>query len=390
LQACATNRQRPISGYQDLECAYAMGTIKAKQSRPRAAAALLITAVFLNAPLGAAIAQERFEAPQPWLTEVLSWLIDVGRNAAAASATVRGIQPVAVDDLSSIAQEELRAVFPEILLDEVRFYFAAPLNDTSIGIGFLNAIAVLFQGGALVLGLTFENDLYLTNSAAALATSPLWRAVAAHELVHAAQYRAFGYETYREIYASDLASGVPIYEVRLEKEAYLFMEHYPCPGNRAFFAFYREPGIREKALAGGRLVALDSLKNVHSCEVEITAQGEVFPRNASLLLRAGTNGAPVQLLDPHGGPPLLVLDLAAEEETELLFNGRTAPGGSCLALAANSKGTRAVWRDQNGFSVHSLSGKATVSVESGTAVITDGLGRVWRWPNEAEADSGQE
>jgi hypothetical protein len=367
-----------------------MPTIKTRRWRRRAAAALLITATILNAPLRSAMAQQRFETLRPRLTEVFSWSIDVGRNAAAASARVRGIQPAGVDDLASNAQEELRAVFPEALLDEVRFYFAAPLNDTSLGIGFLNAIAVLWQGGALVLGLTFEHEVYLVNSAAALATSPLWRAVAAHELVHAAQYRAFGYETYKEMYGSDLASGVPVCEVRLEKEAYLFMGHFPCPGNRAFFAFYREPGIREKALAGGRLVALDSLRNVHTCEVEITAQGEVFPRKASLLLRTETDGVPVQLLDPHGGRPLLVLDLAAEEETELLFNGRAAPGGSCLVLTANSEATRAVWRDQNGFSVHSLSGRATVSVESGTATIVDGLGKVWRGPDEAEEDSGQE
>lgn len=297
--------------------------------------------------------------------------IDMMRNACASAVAARQIAPVKIRALPVTAQQPLRAVFPSAILDDVNCYFDVPFHDASIGVGLLSTLGMMSQGGGLVLAMTFENDVYLFCSRESLTDGPATLTVLAHELVHAAQYRALGYEGYKEMYAADLAEGLPYERLRIERDAYFFGSLFPKLVPPGFFAFLPGSPQNQKLLVAGELEDLGQQSNVTTQSVIITAEFEALERQAPLILTGGDGKQAfrVQIVDPLGGPPLHVFELAPESGTTLLLNAPAGLDGPYLVVVGNDSGAEIAWRGMDGFRSQWIPGKLAFADSTGDGMM---------------------
>lgn len=302
---------------------------------------------------------------QPLAEQSTPGLIDMGRNACRRTVEQLGIEPMALDAVAAAFPEGALDVFPGPVRAQVRLYFGVPLNDPQTAIGLANTLATSLMGGGSVLAMAFETDVYCFFQRGELAGNPALQAVVAHELVHVAQYQAFGYDGYKARYAADVAAGLDYHTIALEADAYRFDRGFPQITSRDFFAFYRSEGIDEAVAVdgpGGRTtVPLRTLVDIRQSLVEITVPGESFPRVTTLVLGADapdSGHVPSQLLDPHGGPPLYVFEAASAELPKLLFNGPVHPGGVHIVAVAAGSQIHLVWRHLGAFVSQSIPGPA--------------------------------
>jgi hypothetical protein len=316
--------------------------------------------------------------------------IDMAQKACDATAKACNITPISVADLPEPVRSELEAAFPREVLDKAELYFDVPLNDPSLGIGFINTLGMIAAGGGIVQGMTFGDRVYIAASKDTLLKSAEWRDVLAHELVHVAQYQALGYEPYKEMYAKETARMASYEENALEKEAFLFQERFPGHVDRGFFAFHKPSDAVVRALVGERLVALEDLPELDTAEVDIAGVGEPLARKVTLSLGSTADtivGATApQVLDPQGGQPLHVFALTGA--ARLLSNENVAPEGPRLVAVASDNGAEVAWRTGQGFRSQSFGPTAKVEDidADGTLEIVEprpnGARSVWRWNGE--------
>lgn len=136
------------------------------------------------------------------------------------------IQPIRISDLSSNAQRELQATFPESVLSSVVIYNGIPLTSLRERIGLINYVTDLV-GGVPPAGQTFGTRVYLQDFDVSDVDD---RRNLAHELVHVSQYVELGYEGFRTAYLEAIAQQIPFeqYEgIPLEVDAYAFAKQWP-------------------------------------------------------------------------------------------------------------------------------------------------------------------
>lgn len=327
----------------------------------RLALAFLLIASAAFAHAGPAAAQAPSAAPQASplgnvVAATVPMVIDMGRRACENTVAQLNIPARTVADLPPEVADPIREVFPASVVDGARIHFNVPLNDPNGSIGFLNSLAVLSMGGGLVLGLAFEDNVYLFFPEESLQTEAAAAVkILVHELVHVAQYQALGYEGYKKAYAAEWAAGRGVDGNHIEDDAYRLQYLFPDNVPAAYFAFLE--GMPREALqvrlADGALAVLGSLPDAETTDVTITASGENLPRSATLLQAHAT--APAQLLDPFGGPPLHVF--AQADGTRLLFNEPATPNGPWLVAVGNDDGAEIVWRSLNGLISQSFGGR---------------------------------
>jgi len=276
--------------------------------------------------------------------------IDIARKACQATAEACGIRPVKVSELSEPVREKIEAAFPASVVEQANLYFDMPLNDPQMGIGFLNTLGMIAAGGGTVMGMTFGNDVYLDCGRDDLLESAEARSLVGHELVHVAQYQALGFGPYKEMYAKETARKSSYEENALEKEAFRFQSLTATRPDRAFFAFYRSTEAERVCVEGRPGATLDSLTGIDSVEVAITAADEILPRTVTLVLGStdpATGRIAPQMLDPHGGEPLYILEAAGP--VRVLANVPAADGGPALVALATGDALEVVWRDGGAF-----------------------------------------
>lgn len=318
--------------------------------------------------------------------------IDMAQKACRATAAACEIAPRRVADLPDSVRQEIEPLFPAAVLEEAVIYAGMPLNDPSMGIGFLNTLGMIASGGGVVAGMTFGNEVYLADTIETLAESQKARAVLAHELVHVAQYQTFGYEPYKEMYAKETARGDGYEGNALEKEAFLFEKFYPRPVNRAFFAFGEVSGpervrIEEKD-GGHRLLTRGAADVLETVRVNLTAAAESLDREATLALGLEWPHVKPQILDPYGGEPLFVFSVGGTRPARLVSNAPVAPQGPRLVVLATDAGVEVAWRTPDAFQsrvfgptaqVRDINGDGTLEVVEFAA----GAPAVWRWDGSA-------
>ena len=227
--------------------------------------------------MACAKAEQPAAAPSPFLEQMIPRAMDFARRACRATADTLGIAPVAIADLPEPVRLEFEAVFPAEVVDAAKLYLDMPLNDPASGIGLVNTLGMLPMGG-FVLGLTFENDVYLYCPLEDVVTNPAVTAIVAHELVHVSQYQALGYQRYKEMYAADAAEHGAYHRITAEYEAFLLQRLYPDRVPPGFFAFLdgRKQDRRVLLRDGGRevLIPAADASNLTFTPVEITAPFE--------------------------------------------------------------------------------------------------------------------
>jgi hypothetical protein len=296
----------------------------------------------------------------PISQELVPWLIDRGRQAAETTVKSEGLTPVSIAELDARVRAEIDSVFPPSVIERARLYFDVPLNDPGAGVGFLNTLGMVGAGGGWVLGMTFENDVYLFFSREELTDNPALPSILAHELVHVAQYQALGYEGYKARYAEDYGAGKLYRQIAQEQDAYVFQRLHPSAVPPGFFAFMEtdQSALRVQT-AGDALIPLEQVSELEQETVSITTRSEALERETILILRGldpDGESVPAQLLDPVGGSPLHVFSDAGRR---LVFNGPVQEGGPhIVAVAADGK-TLVAWRDLTGASEHTFNGEVT-------------------------------
>lgn len=311
--------------------------------------------------------------------------MDIAQKACKATADTCGIRPVKIADLPESVRRSLSATYPKDVVEQANLHFGMPLNDPQMGIGFLNTVGMIAAGGGTVMGMTFGNDVYVECKLEDLSTQAEARSLVSHELVHVAQYQALGFSKYKELYAKETASKGSYEENALEKEAFLFQDRFPRPGDRAFFAFYRSADRPEQVATKDQgLRALDALAGVENEEVTLTAGGEELSRQMTLVLGSNEPAsgriAP-QILDPHGGEPLYVFTGFAGPVT-LVANLRASETGPYLLAIGSDEGVEVAWRTARGFRTQRFPANARLEEHNGTAQVVAGTER-WNWTGTA-------
>lgn len=328
--------------------------------------------------------------------------MDMARKACEATVRACGIAPVKTTALPETLRRSLEAVFPKCVLERASLHFGVPLNDPSMGIGFLNTLGMLASGGGTVMAMTFGDDVYMVFTLDSLEGSDEHRRVVAHELVHVAQYQGLGYSEYKQLYARETARGQGSYEDNaLEKEAFRFEDCLGKPGARAYFAFFSSPDVPEMVVlmsaSTPRLVPLDDLLDVPTEAVEMTAAEDHLPRKATLALGGATEYAvgiaPPQVLDPHGGKPLFVYSVGDEKPSTLLVNAQVTRGGPWLLAVRGARGVEVMWRTPEAFHSRRFSRDALIEDHDSDGTLdvveprADGSNVVWRWNGQGFASN---